>query len=135
MRFLVTSVLTATLLTAGCAAQSPTYERKLADLREKLLILQNDRDRLEERLKALERRQNALVVAQGKSVAPRQERRPLKVLRLSPDDSSSPDDRPEPTQAVPTSGKRPVTTKTDERTLISGSGTNVTSSVSPGEKK
>ena len=126
MRVVIGSIFTAILLIPGCAAQSPTYEKKLADLREKLLIMQNDRDRFAERLTALERRHDELVTAQGKSVVPRQERRPLKVLRLSPDAQNEPKSESE----APSQRRAK---KTDERTLISGSGTNVTTSVSSEE--
>ncbi len=93
---------------AGCASQSPTYEQKLTELRDKITILQNERDRLDERLSAVESLQQELVGAQQPPAA-RTTRPPLKMVVLKPDaaeaegptDSAATDQPDSPPEVVP----------------------------------
>lgn len=76
------ATLALSLLVPACTAKNAGYERQLARLNENVLILQHERDRLEERIAVLE----------SERVAPRQsepaegtlERPPLKVVQLEP---------------------------------------------------
>lgn len=73
-------------LSLGCSSQSAETKRQLETLNERLLILQNDRDRLVERVDALESQltkpageTDAPAAASGSGVRPL-----LKVVRLEP---------------------------------------------------
>ncbi len=74
-------------LAAGCAGQSAETERQLATMNERLVVLQNDRDRLMERVDALETQKpgagNEAEDVSSLQGAPAQRPR-LKVVRLEP---------------------------------------------------
>jgi hypothetical protein len=78
---------------SGCATSSDAIEKKLSSLREEIQKLQNENDRVGERLEAIELRQ-AREEAKGTEVKTAKEdsgvvsRPPLKVLRLSPEGNS-----------------------------------------------
>lgn len=86
-----------TLLPAvfGCASSSDAVEKKLASLREEIQKLQNENDRMNERIEAIELRQareevKAAEAKTSEEKAAKDEpavvtRPPLKVLRLSPE--------------------------------------------------
>ena len=69
-------------LVFGCAGQSSAREKALAELRDKILVLENERDRFEERLSAVEDRQ--LLGHAEEPKPPRESRPPLKVVVLHP---------------------------------------------------
>lgn len=100
---------------AGCAGQRAETEKQLRGMEDRIAILQNERDRLDERVTALEGQQRP------RSDAPRPtptSRRPLlEVVRLSPDDETP----PEPSGEGEVPGPAPVANES-ERTLLSGSG-------------
>ena len=80
----------------GCAGQTEETKRQLDLLNERMLILQNDRDRLVERVDALEQRHGSKVSVAPQSSAPT--RPALKVVRLEPEgvefDESDDSDEP-----------------------------------------
>jgi hypothetical protein len=92
---------------SGCATSSDAIEKKLSGMREEIQKLQNENDRVSERLEAIELRQ-ARAEAKGAEVKTAREepgvvtRPQLKVLRLSPDGASE-DGQAEPA-AAPASG-------------------------------
>jgi hypothetical protein len=95
-------------LISGCATSSDAIEKKLSTLREEIQKLQNDNDRVSERLEAIELRQ-AREEAKGSEVKTAKEEpgvvtRPrLKVLHLSPE--GSPDEgQPDPASAPASDG-------------------------------
>lgn len=174
----------------ACSAHNQAFERELTELRDKVTILRNERDQLEERLAAVERRQHQLVSSQAgvlaaRKPAPRVQRPPLKTVVLRPEASADigsdrtqdagegattvgvkekPDanDGERPTEnagkdsasRVPTAGAKPGASRSrasgsdnppttprvapsaasvGQRPLISGKGTDVTSSLAPRE--
>jgi hypothetical protein len=88
------------LLGTACAAQSPTLEKQVAEMQDKVLILQNERDRMEERIAALEqtRRRPARQGSPNTSTRPR-----LKVVRVEPGGTTTPPE-PEIEPASPSGG-------------------------------
>ena len=78
---------------SGCATSSDAIEKKLSSLRDEIQKLQNENDRVSERLEAIELRQ-ARAEAKGAEVKTAREepgvvtRPQLKVLRLSPEGTS-----------------------------------------------
>jgi len=91
-------------LFSGCASDSDAVEKRLSELREDIRKLQNDNDRVSERLEALELRQ----AAQARSTpapaeaAPETVSRPrLKVVRLSPDGKAPTEAEPAEAQPAP----------------------------------
>jgi hypothetical protein len=78
----------------GCASQSDDAKRQLESLNERILILQNDRDRLVERVDALEQHHDPALPA---PVAVTPTRPTLKIVRLEP---QTPDQETSDQQAV-----------------------------------
>jgi len=77
---------------SGCASDSDAVEKRLSQLREDIRKLQNDNDRVSERLEAVELRQAQLAASQN-APAPGKEaetvsRPRLKVLHLTPGDET-----------------------------------------------
>jgi hypothetical protein len=93
---------------SGCATSSDAIEKKLSSLREEIQKLQNENDRVSERLEAVELRQ-AREEAKGAEVKTAKDEpgvltRPrLKVLHLSPDGTSN-EGQPDPA-ASPAAGQ------------------------------
>jgi len=82
-------------LFSGCASDSDAVEKRLSQLREDIRKLQNDNDRVSERLEAVELRQAQAVAANNAPKAPSTgaetvSRPRLKVLHLTPDDEKPP---------------------------------------------
>ncbi len=82
-------------LFSGCASDSNAVEKRLSQLRDDIRKLQNDNDRVSERLEAVELRQAQEVAARNAPKAPGAaaetvSRPRLKVLHLSPGDDSPP---------------------------------------------
>jgi hypothetical protein len=73
-------------LSIGCAGQSEDTKRQLVSMNERLVVLQNDRDRLMERVDALESRFPSPGVRQDEAATPHvaPARPPLKIVRLEP---------------------------------------------------
>jgi hypothetical protein len=97
-------------------------------MRDKITILQNERDRLDERLTAVEARQAEMV--SELEVKPQRQARPaLKVVVLTPEDSATEaaNGPTQPTTSAPPDGE------SEARPLISGQGQQVGSSL-PEEK-
>jgi hypothetical protein len=83
------------MVVGGCAGQSAETQSQLARLNEQLIVLQNDRDRLMERVDALEARTSGAsavsdAVTKQDEVVTR--RPPLKVVRLEPNAAGETDD-------------------------------------------
>ncbi len=97
-------------LSFGCASQSEKTRKELDLVNEKIAILQNERDRLEERLGALEQQQALATKPQPQGVLPG--RPPLKVVTLEPDP---------PPPAAPDAAAG--VSHAQGRVLISGTGT------------
>lgn len=104
-----TTLVCASLGAVGCAGQNDRTRQQLEALEDRIAILQNERDRLDERLSALEQQQQVLVSAAANQPQAAAERPPLRVIRLSPQAAPAPE-------------------ATGERVLISGSGTRLTTS-------
>lgn len=89
-------------LLSGCASESDAVEKRLSQLREEIRKLQNDTDRVSERLEAVELRQARAEAAQNapRAVASSEtvSRPRLKVLHLSPGEGD----------ATPASGAAPA---------------------------
>ena len=82
-------------LFTGCASDSDAVEKRLSELREDIRKLQNDNDRVSERLEAVELRQAQEVAAHNAPKAPAGNpetvsRPRLKVLHLTPGDENPP---------------------------------------------
>lgn len=78
---------------SGCATSSDAIEKKLSSLRDEIQKLQNENDRVSERLEAIELRQARAEVKDAEVKTAKEEpgvvtRPQLKVLRLSPDGTS-----------------------------------------------
>lgn len=71
----------------GCSGQSDATKRQLELLNERVLILQNDRDRLVERVDALE--QHTVAAPPSVAMAQPHARPRLKVVHLAPDNTVS----------------------------------------------
>jgi TolA-binding protein len=104
---------------SGCATNSEAIEKKLSSLREEIQKLQNENDRMSERLEAIELRQarEEAESAEAKNAkeAPAVVTRPrLKVLHLSPE--SAPEEGPAP----PASGAPGA--KEEPRIMLKGQG-------------
>lgn len=96
----------------GCAGQNNQTKQQLEALEDRIAILQNERDRLDERVSSLEQQQRVLMTAAATQPSGAAERPPLRVIRLSPEQPPA----PEPT---------------GERVLISGSGDRLTTTTLP----
>lgn len=105
----------------GCAGQRAETEKQLRGMEDRIAILQNERDRLDERVTALESQQKTRVDAPRP--APTSRRPLLEVVRLSPDDEVSSEAGGE----AEVTGPAPVADES-ERTLLSGSGTKLQAS-------
>lgn len=100
------------LLVGGCAAQSSSYQQRLEVLQDKVLILQNERDRFEERLIALETRLENQGAGSPQAASATGEPRPaadsapanLPVVRLAPRPEVVPSLPAEPSVAIVGSG-------------------------------
>ncbi len=108
----------------GCAGQSEQTKKEIQGLQDRVAILQNERDRLDERLSALEQQQQILMTsAKSEPAVANDGRPPLRVVRLSPEDAgqsaSPPIDHQDAPIAAPTDAD-------ETRVLISGSGTELT---------
>lgn len=92
-------------------------------MREEMVRVQNDNDRLEERVTALEAQQ-ATQRARHDSTGPRIERPRLKVVHLAPEDQGTAEAPVVPTEQGPVASSS--TAQTDaERPMIKGSGQKV----------
>lgn len=131
-------------LSVGCAGQSEDTKRQLVSMNERLVVLQNDRDRLMERVDALESRVPSLGPTQDEVAAPNvsPSRPPLKVVRLEPtmEDGARPDvstetqtraeDSPEGSStATPLAAPTPAEASSEAKVVLYGEGT--TSGVRP----
>jgi hypothetical protein len=107
---------------SGCAGAHEATAKQVSALQDKVAILQNERDRLDERLSALEEQQRVLVAdRRGEIPTPNAESRPLlEVVRLEPPQTSNSAAAPPP-PSEPESG--------EPRMLISGSGDDLQTSV------
>ncbi len=115
----ITIVLTSSVL--GCAGQSEQTKKEIQGLQDRVAILQNERDRFDERLSALEQQQQILMSAAKASVVPAaNETPPLRVVRLTPQDDAP----AAPHQAAGDPGAPEAAS--GGRVLISGSGTELT---------
>jgi hypothetical protein len=83
---LCSPLLAAPLLAGGCGSGLSGVEQRLASMREEITPLQNQNDRLVERVDALELRQSraAPPVSSAQPAAGVSERPPLKIVRLVP---------------------------------------------------
>jgi hypothetical protein len=99
----------------GCGSGA-RLEKQIADVKQELLRVQNDYDRLEERLGALETSQSRPTAA---APAQRPERPALKVVRMAPED----DDAPPAQEESPRLEPAPVAE--GPRPMIKGSGDKV----------
>lgn len=79
--------LFASVLVLGCASQSEETKQQLDSLNERILILQNDRDRLVERVDALEKHGGPVVPTSPVVTLPT--RPALKVVHLAPETSEA----------------------------------------------
>ncbi|MCA9593009.1 MAG: hypothetical protein KC776_06845 [Myxococcales bacterium] len=71
---------------AGCGSNKDNVEKRLSELRDEIVRLQNNQDRLAERVMAVELARMQEPAAKPKAAAAeRVERPPLKVIRLEPD--------------------------------------------------
>jgi outer membrane murein-binding lipoprotein Lpp len=115
------------ILASGCGA-SARVDKQLADMREEMIKVHNDQDRLEDRLSALESQQQA-AQARAQAARPdpeRVEHAPLKVVHLVPDsEGSSGDTSSAEVPAPPASGSAASNGQNDVRPTIKGSGDNV----------
>lgn len=111
----------------GCGAQSPAHEKQLAEMRDKITILQNERDRLDERLTAVEARQ-AELVSELEAKPEREARPPLKVVVMKPEHAEA---TPGPVNPV---GDLETDAEAGARPLISGQGQQVGTTL-PEEKR
>jgi hypothetical protein len=77
---------------SGCGSNKDTVEKRLADLRDEIVRVQNNQDRLAERLMAVElaRMQEPKSPAKPTAASQNVERPPLKVIRLAPDAPAAP---------------------------------------------
>ncbi|HEV8244842.1 MAG TPA: hypothetical protein VGP93_03705 [Polyangiaceae bacterium] len=104
-------------LLAGCAGNSDALEKRLASMRDDIRRLQNDEDRANERLEAVELRQAHADAASARPAAQANAgtvtRPRLKVLHLAPDGEAR-DDQPSPDQ--------PATDDGNSRTILRGQG-------------
>ncbi|HTM45791.1 MAG TPA: hypothetical protein VL137_12605 [Polyangiaceae bacterium] len=113
------------VLAFGCGSGS-RVEKQLADIREELIRVHNDQDRLEDRLGALENQQQA-AQAQAQAARPqpeRVERPPLKIVHLTPD-GEGPAGESATAEPAAAAGGAPGNGSNDVRTTIKGSGDNV----------
>lgn len=120
----------ATLLAAtfGCSGQTAETKRQLETLNERLLILQNDRDRLAERVDALEARISRPEVAVAEESPAAAAGRPsLKVVRLEPTPGVTPGELGAEVlgeQSQPASPSPTMNTGSDEpKVVLYGEGT------------
>lgn len=116
------------MVVVGCAGQSAETQSQLARLNEQLIVLQNDRDRLVERVDALEARTTA--AAPVSDAGPKADevitRRPsLKVVRLEPSASGETDgtapseaDEPTPVDASADFRDQPPKSDSDEPKVV-----------------
>jgi hypothetical protein len=100
-------------LFSGCASDSDAVEKRLSQLRDDIRKLQNDNDRVSERLEAVELRQAHEVAARNAPKAPGPaaetvSRPRLKVLRLSPEGEKVPADAATPEPAGQESAPRMI---------------------------
>jgi hypothetical protein len=107
----------------GCTAKNSAYEKQLAQLSENIMILQNERDRLEERIAVLEQQrpgaESPRPGARGTVDRPQ-----LRVVELRPPEEAL-------NEAAPIGAPQaePVAMPgTEERTLIQGSGSSLSQS-------
>lgn len=113
----VTSVLP-WLAVSGCASQNTETRRQMQRLNEQVAILQNERDRLDERVAALEAQQQVLLEARKpKADAARPA---LELVRLQP---TAADPGPGPRSPV---APEPSDDESSGRVLISGTGNKLT---------
>jgi hypothetical protein len=110
----------------GCAGQSAETEKHLQSIQDKISILQNERDRLDERVSALEQQQEVLMTNARAGQPLIDERPPLKVVRLAPDAPPTAAER-----AVGAEEQAPAAEADGDRVLISGSGTDVKATPMP----
>lgn len=103
-------------LSLGCSSQSAETKRQLETLNERLLILQNDRDRLVERVDALEAQltkpageTGASTTASGNGVRPL-----LKVVRLEPSPAAGGETPVDASKAAPSPAGSPASVEVAE---------------------
>ncbi|HEX2736386.1 MAG TPA: hypothetical protein VHM70_32510 [Polyangiaceae bacterium] len=118
---------------AGCAGSSSETARQLERMQERIAILQNERDRLDERVTALEQHQEdaqAATTAQTKGNAANQ-RPSLRVVTLQPETEEA-----EPKEHEPSAAAVANSAADDgaEHVLISGTGDRLTATVVEGTK-
>jgi hypothetical protein len=124
---LVTSLCSLAAGVAGCAGQSSETERQLQRIQERVAILQNERDRFDERLIALEQQQDLWRAERGHAASATLSQRPaLKVVRLEPEQSGAPAAENEPRAANPSAEPVSLPAAEGERVLISGTGDKLT---------
>jgi hypothetical protein len=127
---LVTSLLP-WLAMSGCASQSSDTRLQLQRINERVAILQNERDRLDERLNAVEAQQDLLLADRRKAELRGQERPALKLVRLEPEPAGAAAPQQQPSAPSEPSAEG----KADDsgRVLISGSGNTLTATVIAGD--
>lgn len=88
----------AALCAIGCGSDKDSLEKRVGALREEVVALQNNNDRLAERLMAIEMRQDQAAPARTRAATSSEtetsegniERPPLKVVRLAPGSKEAP---------------------------------------------
>lgn len=122
-------------LATACTAKNPAYEKQLGDLKDRVTILQNERDQLEERLAAIEQLQ-VNQARQRREPNNGLSRPPLKVVQLVPDAAEAPEDAPALDGAADVNLAAAMDVQgpaSDEpRTLIHGSGSDLAQVTAPG---
>jgi hypothetical protein len=121
------------ILATGCGSGA-RLEKQIADLRQELVRVHNDNDRLEERLSALEAEQTARARQQARDGKPAPATHPpLKVVRLEPEEAvaSEPESTvvtaaqlasPDPTNKDQDSAPRPMIKGTGQKVFSTHSG-------------
>lgn len=118
------------MVAVGCAGQSAETQSQLARLNEQLIVLQNDRDRLVERVDALEAR--TIAAAPVSDALAKEEvvtrRPPLKVVRLEPNavgetDEAAPQGAHMPAgENMPTTDHQPTSDADEPKVVLYGEG-------------
>jgi TolA-binding protein len=129
---LVTSLWSISTGAVGCAGQSSETERQLQRMQERVAILQNERDRFDERITALEQQQEVWSQERASDRSGALLQRPaLKVVRLEPEAPEGTNAAPDPAAASPKADVQ-AAPSTGERVLISGTGDKLTATQVPG---